>query len=200
MLIGLTGGIASGKSIVAEIFQSLGAHIIDADRIGREIMIPGTDAYERVINAFGRGILKDTLTIDRKILGGIVFENPEKLRLLNECTHPFIFREMARQVEKIRENNPDALIIVDVPLLIETNIQNIFDKIIVVYSDETAQMKRLNERDGLSDTEARKRISSQMPLKEKIKYADFVIYNDEGLENTRKQVEEIYKKLSACRE
>jgi dephospho-CoA kinase len=200
MLIGLTGGIASGKSIVAEMFQNLGAHIIDADRIGREIMIPGTDAYERVVNAFGREILKDDLTIDRKKLGGIVFENPEKLRLLNECTHPFIFREMARQVEKIRENNPDALIIIDVPLLIETNIQNIFDKIIVVYSDETAQMKRLNERDGLSDTEARKRISSQMPLTEKIKYADFVIYNDEGLENTRKQVEEIYKKLSACRE
>ena len=200
MLIGLTGGIASGKSIVAEMFQNLGAHIIDADRIGREIMIPGTDAYERVVNAFGREILKDDLTIDRKKLGGIVFENPEKLRLLNECTHPFIFREMARQVEKIRENNPDALIIVDVPLLIETNIQNIFDKIIVVYSDETAQMKRLNERDGLSDTEARKRISSQMPLTEKIKYADFVIYNDEGLENTRKQVEEISKKLSACRE
>ena len=200
MLIGLTGGIASGKSIVAEMFQNLGAHIIDADRIGREIMIPGTDAYERVVNAFGREILKDDLTIDRKKLGGIVFENPEKLRLLNECTHPFIFREMARQVEKIRENNPDALIIIDVPLLIETNIQNIFDKIIVVYSDETAQMKRLNERDGLSDTEARKRISSQMPLTEKIKYADFVIYNDEGLENTRKQVEEISKKLSACRE
>jgi len=197
LLVGLTGGIASGKSIVAEMFQSLGAHIIDADRIGREIMVPGTDAYERVVDAFGKEILKGDLTIDRKILGGIVFGNPEKLRLLNECTHSFIFREMAWQVGKIREKNPDALIIVDVPLLIETNIQNIFDKIIVVYSDETAQMKRLQERDGLSDSEARKRIASQMPLKEKSTYADFVVHNDKGLEDTRRQVEEVYKKLSA---
>jgi dephospho-CoA kinase len=195
MLIGLTGGIASGKSIVAEMFQSLGAHIIDADRIGREIMVPGTDAYERVVDAFGKEILKGDRSIDRKKLGNMVFGNPEKITLLNECTHPEIFKEIDRRVEGIRQKNPDALIIVDVALLIESGSQKIFDKLIVIYADEETQLKRLKERDGFAAEEAQKRISSQMPLKEKVKYADFVIYNDKGLDDTRRQVIDIYKTL-----
>jgi dephospho-CoA kinase len=197
LLVGLTGGIASGKSIVAEMFQSLGAHIIDADRIGREIMVPGTDAYERVVDAFGKEILKGDRSIDRKKLGNMVFGNPEKITLLNECTHPEIFKEIDRRVEGIRQKNPDALIIVDAALLVEAGAHKRFDKLIVVYADEETQLKRLKERDGFAAEEAQKRISSQMPLKEKVKYADFVIYNDKGLEETRRQVEEVYKTLTS---
>jgi dephospho-CoA kinase len=176
-------------------FQNLGAHVIDADRIGREIMVPGTDAYERVVDAFGKEILKGDRSIDRKKLGNMVFGNPEKITLLNECTHPEIFKQIDRRVEGIRQKNHDALIIVDVALLIESGSQKIFDKLIVIYADEETQLKRLKERDGFASEEAQKRISSQMPLKEKVKYADFVIYNDKGLDDTRRQVIDIYKTL-----
>ncbi len=199
MLIGLTGGIASGKSIVAGMFKSLGAYIIDADQISRDVMLPESETYKKVVNTFGKEILKIDRSIDRRKLGDIVFGDQEKIARLNECTHPEIFKEINHEVENIRKEHPDALIIIDVPLLIETKVQNIFDKIIVVYTEEAAQLRRLNERDGLSKTEANKRITSQIPLEEKVKHADFVIYNDKGLENTRKQVEEIYKKLSAFR-
>ena len=195
MLIGLTGGIGSGKSIVAGMFKSLGARIIDADRISRDVMVPGSEVYKKVVNVFGEGILKDDQTIDRKKLGDMIFGNPEKIALLNECTHPEIFREIDRRVKEIRQKTPDALIIVDAALLVETGAYKTFDKLVVVYVDEETQLKRLKERDGFTDEEVTKRISSQMPLKEKVKYTDFVIYNDKGLEDTRKQVIDIYKTL-----
>jgi len=197
MLIGLTGGIGSGKSIVAGMFKSLGAYIIDADQISRELMTPGSETYKKVVNTFGQEILKDDQGIDRKKLGDIVFGDPEEIARLNECTHPAIFREVDREIDEIRQKNPDGIIIIDAALLIETAAHERFDKLIVVYADEETQLKRLKERDGFPEEEAQKRISSQMPLKDKIKYADYVIDNDEGLENTQKQVEEIYKKLSA---
>jgi len=197
MLIGLTGGIASGKSIVSSIFKELGAYVIDADRISRDVMVPGSEIYKKVVNVFGEGILKDDQTIDRKKLGDMIFGNPEKIALLNECTHPEIFREIDRRVKEIRQNTPDALIIVDAALLVETGAYKTFDKLVVVYVDEETQLKRLKERDGFTDEEVTKRISSQMPLKEKVKYADFVIYNDKGLEETRRQVEEVYKTLTS---
>jgi dephospho-CoA kinase len=197
MLIGLTGGIASGKSIVSSIFKELGAYVIDADRISRDVMVPGSEIYKKVVNVFGEGILKDDQTIDRKKLGDMIFGNPEKIALLNECTHPEIFREIDRRVKEIRQNTPDALIIVDAALLVETGAYKTFDKLVVVYVDKETQLKRLKERDGFTDEEVTKRISSQMPLKEKVKYADFVIYNDKGLEETRRQVEEVYKTLTS---
>jgi dephospho-CoA kinase len=196
MLIGLTGGIASGKSIVADMFKSLGAYIIDSDKISREVMAPYTASYKKVVKVFGKGILNHDQTIDRKKLSSVVFGNPEKLSLLNECTHPEIYKEINRKAEIIKEKHPDALIIVDVPLLIETKAQKIFDKIIVVYADEDTQLKRLKERNGFSPTEAGKRIASQIPLKDKLKHADYVIHNDKSLEDTKRQVEKIYKKLS----
>ena len=197
MLIGLTGGIASGKSIVSSIFKELGAYVIDADRISRDVMVPGSEVYKKVVNIFGEGILKDDQTIDRKKLGDMIFGNPEKIALLNDCTHPEIFREIDRRVKEIRQKTPDVLIIVDAALLVETGAYKIFDKLAVVYVDEETQLKRLKERDGFTDEEVTKRISSQMPLKEKVKYADFVIYNDKGLEETRRQVEEVYKTLTS---
>ncbi|MCX5886590.1 MAG: dephospho-CoA kinase [Proteobacteria bacterium] len=197
MLIGLTGGIGSGKSVVAEMLKNLGAHIIDADQISRDVMVPESEAYKKVVNTFGKEILQDDRSIDRKKLGDLVFGDPEKIAKLNECTHPAIFAEIDRRVEEIRRNNPDAIIIIDAALLVETAAHERFDKLIVVSADEETQLKRLKERDGFAEEEAQKRISSQMPLKEKVKYADFVIHNDKGLEDTRRQVAEIYKKLSA---
>jgi dephospho-CoA kinase len=195
-LIGLTGGIASGKSVVAEMFKSLGAYVIDADQVSRNIMVPNSAVYRKVVQTFGREILEDDQTIDRKKLGDMVFGDPVKQAKLNECTHPEIFREIDRRVGEIRKKNPDALIIVEAALLIETSVYQKFDKLIVVYADEGVQLKRLRERDGFTEEEALKRIRSQMPLKEKIKYADYVVHNNEGLDDTQKQVEEVYKTLT----
>jgi dephospho-CoA kinase len=196
ILVGLTGGIASGKTIVAGMFKSLGTCIIDADQISRDVILPCSEAYKKLINTFGREILKDDQSIDRKKLGDMVFGDPEKQAKLNECTHSEIFKEIDQRIEEIRKKNPDAVIIVDAALLIETAAYKKFDKLIVVYADEETQLKRLMERDGFTEEEALKRIRSQMPLKEKIKYADFVIYNQKELKDTQKQVERIYKILT----
>jgi len=197
MLIGLTGGITSGKSVVASMFKELGAHIIDADQISREVMKPGAEAYKKVVATFGKEILKDDQSIDRKKLGDLVFGDREKMARLNECSHPSIFHVIDKTIEGIRDENPDTLIIVDAALLIETGAYKKFDTLIVVYTDEATQIKRLQERDGLSEEEAKKRIASQMPLKEKLRYADFVIHNQRNLETTRKQVNAIFKILTA---
>lgn len=198
MLIGLTGGIASGKSIVASMFKELGAYIIDADQISREIMKPGTEVYQKVVSIFGKQIILEDQSIDRKKLADLVFGDREMISKLNECTHPAIFMTIDKTIENIRTKNPEALIIVDAALLVETGTYKKFDILIVVYADEATQVERLMKRDGLTREEALKRIASQMPIREKISFADFVIYNQKDLETTKKQVRGIFKILKAC--
>lgn len=193
MLIGLTGGIASGKSLAAEELKRLGAYLIDADEIAREMVMPGLPAYQNIVKEFGEGILNPDKTINRKALGAIVFSNPKLRKRLEQITHPSILEEIDKRVFAIKDKDPKAIIVVDAALLIEVGLHKKMDNVIVVYADEKTQIARLMKRDGLTKDEAKDRISAQMNLNEKKKYADFVIENVEGM--GRKEVKEEVKRI-----
>jgi dephospho-CoA kinase len=195
LLIGLTGGIASGKTTVSNMFVKLGAHLIDADVIARDIVKPNQAAWEEIVAVFGDSVLDDKKEIVREKLASVIFDDPEKRKQLEAITHPRIIEEENRRVNKLRKNNTSGIIILDAALLIEAGHHNRVDKLIVVSLNKDAQIKRLKERDGLSFTDAEKRLDSQMPLDEKIKLADYVIDNSKPLNEVEKQVSEIYKKL-----
>ncbi|MDD2621392.1 MAG: dephospho-CoA kinase [Syntrophomonadaceae bacterium] len=183
-LIGLTGGIASGKSIVSKTMQDLGAAAINTDAIGHSIIEPHKPAWDDLIEYFGPEILNDDLTINRQKLGEIVFNAPEKLAKLNYITHPRIIAEMRSNIEFIKETNPDRVLVIEVPLLYETHMEKIFDEIWVVWVDRDTQIKRLMARDGIGVEDAIRRIESQMPLDEKAKRADVLIDNRHNIEET----------------
>jgi dephospho-CoA kinase len=195
LIVGLTGGIASGKSIVAKVFQDLGAHVIDADKIVHELLEPGQQAWEEVIEYFGPGIVFPDKTIDRRKLGEIVFNNAEKRTWLNQCLHPKVFAAYTTCVKHLRMRAPDALIVFDAALLIETGYHKKMDRVVVVYADEEQQMERLTSRDRFSREQALARIRSQMPLSEKRKHADYVIENTGTREETEQQAREVFQKL-----
>lgn len=186
MIIGLTGGIASGKSTVSAYLAELGAIIIDADKIAHEIMEKGKTAYWQVIEAFGREILAENGEIDRSRLGKIVFNNLEKKKILEEITHPQVIREMREKIEEYRAEN--KVIVLDVPLLFEAGLDSMVDETWVVYVDRETQLQRLIARDGLSYEEANKRIQAQMSLEKKRVLADFVINNKGNIEDLKRQV------------
>ena len=190
--IGLTGSIGTGKSTVAKIFQEFGAYVIDADKIVHELL-KRKDVKEKIREAFG-DVFDSKGEVDRKKLASIVFNNPEKKKILENILHPLVFQEINRFFKEVEKKDPKAVAIAEVPLMIETGSYKNYDKIIVVYAPEELQLKRLLEK-GMSKEEAIKRIKSQMPIDEKVKYADIVIENTSTLEDLRKKVEEVYKKL-----
>jgi dephospho-CoA kinase len=193
---GLTGGIASGKSTVANIFEEAGAGLLDADRIAREVVCPGLPAYRDIVAHFGRGILHGDGEIDRKLLAEVIFNDSGKRRLLEKIVHPQVRKETARRLEAIRRDAPDdAVIIVDVPLLFETGMDREFETVLVVYVPEELQLVRLMARDGLSETEALARIRAQMPIERKKSLATHVIDNSGSPAETRAQVLEVYRRL-----
>jgi dephospho-CoA kinase len=196
MTVGLTGGIASGKSLVAGELKRLGAHIIDADLISREVVEAGKPAHGEIVAAFGPGVLLEDGGIDRKKLGSIVFSDPAKLQRLNAITHPRIRDRIRERVAEIERAHPAPLIVIDAALLIEGGLYKEMSKVIVVYADEKKQAERLCERDGLGPVEARKRIESQMPLKKKREYADYVIDNNGTVKETLERVREVYRELA----
>lgn len=196
MLIGLTGGIASGKSLVSSYLKKLGAKVIDLDEIAREVVGPGLPAWKEIVEAFGKEVLTNEGVIDRKKLGNIVFNDHELLKKLNSITHPRIMKEARRRIEKIRQKEADIMIVVDAALLIESGYYKDMDKTILVYADEDIQIERLKKRDGISEGDALKRLKVQMPLKEKLLFADYVVYNNnESKEDIRRQTSEIFYKL-----
>ena len=195
LLIGLTGGIATGKSLVSEILRGLGAYIIDADKIAREVVEPERPAWLEIVDFFGKDIINKDKTINRKRLGEIIFNDPVKKRKLEEIVHPRVIEEENRMVKEYLKIKPDGIVIIDAALLIEAGSHKRVDKLIVVYADKETQAKRLMERDGLSRTDAEKRIASQMPLNKKVEMADFVIDNSKGIEGTRRQTIDIFNKL-----
>ncbi len=198
MKVGLTGGVATGKTLVSKELKKLGAHVIDADVISREITGPGAPAYMEIINEFGEGILREDKTIDRKALGRIVFSDPEKLSVLNRITHPRIIERINSEIAALEERHgDDPLIIVDAALLIEAGLQKDMEKVIVVYADEEKQIERIMKRDGLSEREAGQRIKAQMPIALKVKYADFEVNNNGGIEETLRYVKELYGKIKS---
>lgn len=191
-VLGLTGGIASGKSTVATMLRDLGIVIIDADVIAREVVEVGEDAYFKIIGAFGRTILHDDRTINRQKLGEVIFNNEQKRKALNSIVHPAVREKMSRlKMEFIKKG--EKIIVLDIPLLFESKQTHLVEKVILVYVDRDVQVKRLMQRNGLSVEEAEARINSQMPLTEKIPLADAVINNNGSIEETKEQLLAILK-------
>jgi dephospho-CoA kinase len=196
LLVGLTGGIASGKSLACRIFRELGAHIVDADQLSRDVVRPFSPAWKEVVEAFGEEILSRDSEIDRPRLAEIIFADEERRRRLETILHPRIADETARRVEELKKKYPDGIIIVDAALMIEVEMHENFEKLVVVFVDEETQARRLMERDLLGKADAYRRINAQMPLTRKIEFADYVIDNNGSPEHTKKEVARVYGELS----
>lgn len=194
-VIGLTGGIATGKSTVSALLKTAGAVIIDADRIARQVVKKGSPAYRKIIEHFGETMLLPDGEINRSALGDIIFNDPQKKRLLNSIVHPHVRREQNRQLKNIEKKDPDAIVILDIPLLIETQTLGDLSEVIVVYAPEHIQVKRLMQRDNISKAAALARIRSQIPIEEKKDKATIVIDNSGTRENTRKQTLKVFQRL-----
>ena len=192
MLIGVTGGIASGKTTVANMLAEMGAPIVDFDVIARLVVEPGKPAWKKIVDFFGKQVLQEDDTLDRKKLSNIVFRDMEKRKKLESFTHPAIGEEFLRQVKEISDGTPGAVIQVVIPLLIELNLQYQFHKLLMVYVSPEVQVERLAERDGISKEEAANILKAQLPIDEKVSYADYVIHNDKSVEETRKEVEKLW--------
>lgn len=188
MIIGLTGGIASGKSTVGSMLVELGARLVDADTVAREIVQPGEPALAAIASLFGQAVLQPGGTLNRSALGGIVFQDPEALVKLEAITHPAIRKRMWDRIHTYAEENPNGLIIGDVPLLYETKQESLYEGVMVVYVPEEQQIARLMKRNAMPEEEARRRVSLQMDIEEKRRRADWVIDNSGSLEETREQV------------
>ena len=195
LLLGVTGGIATGKTTVVRILEELGAPVIDFDLLAREVVEPGKPAWKDIVTYFGERILQKDGSLDREKLSAIVFQDAEKRKKLESFTHPRIYEASVRRVEKIVEKDPDAVVQLDIPLLIEQNLQHMVHKILVVYIPRDKQVERLVERDGISREGAADRLRAQLPIDVKLSKADFVIYNDKSLEETRRQVEGLWRTL-----
>lgn len=194
--VGLTGGIASGKSTVSGMFTELGVPVIDADLIAREVVAPGSRALEAVIDAFGEEVLTEEKSLNRARLGEIVFSDPAKKKVLEGILHPEIIAEQDRRLRDLEREGRTAVAIVDAAVMIESGSWKRFDALVVVDCDESQQISRLRRRNGMNEEEAVKRVHAQMPLAEKVKYADHVIDNRGSIDDTRKQVEELLESLS----
>lgn len=198
MIVGLTGGIATGKSLVAGELKRLGAHIIDADLIAREVVEPGKPAYNEIVREFGPAVLKPDGSLDRKALADIVFCNKTALDRLNSITHPRIRERIHEEAERLSADG-DALVVLDVALLIEMGVRYEVEKIIVVFAEKEQQVERLMKRDNLTRDEAEKRLCCQMDIKEKLKYADYVIDNSTTMAAALEETRAVYNQLTALK-
>lgn len=188
MNIGLTGGIASGKSTVAALLEQHGAALIDLDRIAREVVLPGSPVLKQIVDRFGSDMLQDDGSLHRKRLGEIVFRCAADREALNAITHPAIRQVMFQQMAAYEEEEPNRLIVVDVPLLYESKMEHLFEEVMVVYVPRQLQLKRLMERDGITKEQAEARLNAQLDIEAKRAQADIVIWNDQGIEETKEQV------------
>ncbi|WP_088103788.1 dephospho-CoA kinase [Halalkalibacter urbisdiaboli] len=193
MLIGLTGGIASGKSSVSAMLKKIGHPVIDADQIAREVVEQGETAYRDIVSHFGHHILDEQGNIERKKLGAIIFDNEQERQVLNQIVHPAVRKRM-QQKKDYYVNEGYQTIIFDIPLLYESNLFHLVDKVLLVYVDPDVQFNRLEKRDQAGKEDAQRRIKSQIPLKEKRKRADAIIDNNGSLDETRQQLEIILQK------
>ncbi len=192
MILGLTGGIASGKTTVAQMLIRLGARLIEADDLARQVVEPGTEGLRKVVCAFGEEILDADGKLRRDLLGKIVFSDPVKLRLLNSVLHPVMAVEAKKQLASLSRQGTAVLA---GSLLFEAGWEKLVDKMLLVYVDSKTQLSRLMARDGLSRLEAQARISSQLPLEEKLAKADYLIDTSRPLADVQKQVEAIWREI-----
>lgn len=199
LIVGLTGGIASGKSEVAEELARQGAEVIDADLVAREIVVPGAPTYKRLVEEFGKGILDGSGSLDRTLLAKVIFGNEDKRRLLNGITHPAIFSEIAVRINSYADNLQEGDVpaaIVDAALIVDIGASGVFDLLLVVTSDESRRFGRLVEFRGMADSDARERIESQVPDGKRLARADIVIENNGSLEELRSRVAEVWEEIS----
>ncbi|MDA2924920.1 dephospho-CoA kinase [Acidobacteria bacterium AH-259-L09] len=195
--VGLTGGIACGKSHVLREFQNLGVYTIDADEIAHQVILPGKAAYKKIVHTFGHDILAADQTIDRKKLGKLVFFDEEARQELNRIVHPFVLEEEERLISNFEtaKDPKSPIVMVDAALMVETGSYRKYDFLIVVYCDSVIQLRRLMSREGLSQEEAMRRIRTQMPLSEKVKHADYIVDNSGRLSDTKEQIKQIFTEL-----
>jgi len=198
LIIGVTGSIGTGKTTAAKMLRRLGATVVDADEIAHRAMEPGNPAWKKIVARFGRKILRHDGYIDRQALGAEVFSDREKLRKLCAILHPEVYRRMREAVNRVRRADSSAVVVLDVPLLLETGGQKYIDKLIVVTAPREVQIGRACRKFGLRRAQIIKRIRMQMPLSRKVKAADFVIDNGGSMVSTEKQVRAIWKKLAGA--
>ena len=197
-LVGLTGGIASGKSTVADRLVHHGVELIDADEVAREVVVPGRPAYDEIIEHFGAGVLDDDGFIDRAALARIVFADDGKRALLNAITHPRIMDAIASQLELLAAT--DGIVVLDVPLLVETGAKRQYDAIVVVATEPKVQIDRLVALRGMDPVEARARVQAQAPLGDKLAVATHVIWNEDGVDELIERTDDVHRALVALAE
>lgn len=197
LLVGLTGGIGTGKSTVSNLFRALGAEIIDADLLAREVVEPGEPALAQIAGEFGREVLHPDGTLDRKKLGAIIFADPARRKKLEQITHPAIRDRFVRHLDELEARGFAGIVFYDAPVMIEAGGHKAMDKLVVVATDEETQRARLRARDAIDETEARRKIGSQMPVAEKAKLADYVIDNAGDRAATERQVRRVFAGLMA---
>jgi dephospho-CoA kinase len=195
ILVGLTGGVATGKTTVAKMFKQCGAAVIDADQLAHDVVKPGKPAWRQIVKAFGKIVLNPDCTLNRRELGALVFGNRAKLRQLERIIHPRVAREQQRLVRRIAKRKPHTVVIYEVPLLFEAGVDKRVDKTIVVIADRDTQIVRLKKRNGFSRAEAIRRIRSQMPLAKKIQRADYVLNGTFPRASLSKQVGRLFNNL-----
>lgn len=191
LVVGITGGIATGKSTVCAMFKELGAQVISADEIAHRLMEPGTDVWGNITSAFGTSFLNDDNTINRRKLGAIVYADTDKLRKLEEIIHPHVLTYLAEKSDEFRAKE-DGILILEIPLLVETSSQYMVDKVIVVTAEQKTQIKRLYNRYGINAEEALLRIKSQIPMEEKKKIAEWVVNTEESIISTKELIYRIW--------
>lgn len=194
IVIGLTGGIASGKSTVSQMLSELGATVIDADKVGHEAFRPHSDAWRDVVATFGSGILGQDEEIDRGKLADIVFDDPKALEQLNRIMHPLMYRVVEQRIEALRRQRVEVVVL-EAALLIEANWTDLIDQVWVTVAPESDVIDRLRSQKGFTEEQARARINSQMFIAERSKCADVVIENDSDLDTLRGRVEELWQKV-----
>jgi dephospho-CoA kinase len=197
ILVGLTGGVATGKSTVANMFARCGAHVIDADILAHGVIEPGKPAWRAIVKAFGKGILNPDRTLNRQALGSLVFRNQSRLRRLERIIHPPVAREQARLTRQAARKDPKAVVIYDVPLLFEAGIDTRVDKIIVVTADRDTQITRLKKRNGFIRADAIRRIRSQLPLRQKAAAADYLLDGTLPRPRLLRLIKRLFRELQA---
>ena len=193
--VGLTGGLACGKTFVGEALAALGCHVLQADQLGHQVLLPGGEAYAPVVREFGPGILAENGDIDRRALAEQVFSSSERLALLNSLVHPPVLRQEDAWLDRVAACDPRGIAVIEAAILIEIGVHRRFDKLIVVVCEEEQQIERSMKRDGVERERVRTRLSRQMPLSEKRKFADFIIDTSGTKEETLRQARAVYDSL-----
>ena len=195
IVVGITGGFASGKTTVAGLFHECGAFVIQADQLARTVVTPGKTAWKEIVETFGSRVIQADRTLDRTALANLVFHHPRKLSALNRIVHPRVAREQVRQTNAIARQYPNAVIMYDAALLIEARAHERMDRIIVVTANQPIQIQRARQRDGLTRKEALGRIRGQLPLRTKRRFADYVLDGTLPIARLRPRVQQLYREF-----